>query len=144
MSRTLVHSIDLSVWSGQVVTRIETKATLNYYDGRPGVETTVEPYPVRLKLPPNVGDLWSDEELATVGLEHVQSFTYPEGTRPIGEPRYMRATDTKKVLEIYDVEDIPEPEPTIHDRVNALEVSLTDRLAKVEAALAVKAESIKE
>lgn len=131
MSKTLVLSSNLSVWRGAEVTKQETQATLNYYDGRSEV-ITVKTYLVQIKLPSNVGDLWSDAELKAVGLEHVVDFVYPDGKHPVGEPRYMRQTDTGKVLEIYDLEDDLPQEPSVEERVAGIEQTQIDLQKQID------------
>jgi hypothetical protein len=89
-----------------------------------------------VRHPRNIEQLWTDEELAEVGLYRVMAFAAPEGKRRIGEPSYQIVDG--KAVEFFAVEDIaPSPPPEKHPieleiedlkrRVAALETNIRER-----------------
>ncbi|MEX0628228.1 MAG: hypothetical protein WD230_06295, partial [Cucumibacter sp.] len=117
---------------------------IHYHDGRPDVTEPieVEPYPVQIKVPFGVALVWADAELAAHGLFAVEDFVPPEGKRRTGAASYRR--DRGRVIEEYQVEDIPPPPPEPSDAEKferlAAEFGLTgDKLAAEIAARVPKA-----
>lgn len=98
-------------WDGQPAefTKLTTEAVIRRHDGTEEI-TEVEPYEVRLTLALTPAlDLWSDEELAEVGLARAVPFEAPEGKVAVGEPTYTEVEG--QVIETYDIEDAPPPPP---------------------------------
>lgn len=71
--------------------------------------------------PPNIEQLWSDEELAAVGLYRVTNGDVPDGKIATE----WTLTDTPNgPMNVPTLVDIPAPMPTLEDRVAAIEKKL--------------------
>lgn len=103
----LVSKKTMRPWNGEPIETMVDERVVHYHDGRPDVVEKVEPYPVVLKYPPSIEDVWTDEELAAIGLARVVSFEPPEGKIASGKTRFETRGD--RVVEIRDVVDAPEP-----------------------------------
>lgn len=134
-----------AVFSGGLVSRLETGAVrkTHYHDDRPDTEELIEvaPYPVQIKVSLAVAAAWGDAERAGHGLYAVEDFVAPEGKRAVGSASYRRVKG--KVVEEFDVEDLPPPPPEKTDEEKferlASEFGLTgDKLAELVAARAPK------
>lgn len=72
-----------------------------------------EPYEIEERAPTSIGAaFWknhTDEELADRKLYRVQPFAIPDGKQKVGVATYRRVNG--KIVEEYDVEDIPPPAP---------------------------------
>jgi hypothetical protein len=53
--------------------------------------------------------VWTEADLARHGLQAAERFAAPEGKVKVGEPRYIEQGG--RLVETFDVEDAPEPEP---------------------------------
>lgn len=98
-------------WNGQttVFTKVVTEAVLRRHDGTEEV-VEVEPYEVQVQLARTPAlDLWSDEELAEVGLARVIPFSPPAGKVSVGLPTFSEVEGV--MHETYAVEDEPPPPP---------------------------------
>ena len=94
---------------------------IHYHDGRIERDRACEPYPVEVQLSANEAlGLWSDEELAQVGLACAAPFIVPEGKVAVGEARYVEKKG--KIHEEFALEapPPPPPEPTKDEKIAAL------------------------
>ena len=127
-------------WNGESLPTLTDVAHLHFEDGRPPLETKVEPYLVERKLPPNVEIMWTKEELLAYGLLRVIPAVPPEGKQFVGEPRYVRDGDV--VREMCEVEDVPPPPTTVTISVDEHQRLVTDaekwRLRDVELVRSVE------
>ena len=92
-----------------------------------------------VRHPKTIADLWSDEELATIGLARPALFKAPKGKTRRGKPRYVRKGG--KVHEAYDTEDEPSPPPpppmpTVEERVDRMLANYGLTRDELKAALA--------
>lgn len=111
------------------------RITTSYADGRVETnEVACEPYAVEVYVSANNAlKLWSDEELAGVGLKRAIPMDVPEGKYAVnvsyveGEDGLVRAEGT--------LEDIPEPtEPTPLEKLANAGLTLDDFRSLIEAA----------
>lgn len=107
---TLIRTDTLEPWQGEPLPMTVSTAEIHRADGT--VETVeVEPYTFDVRHPLNIGDMWSDEELARAGLARPIPFEAPEGKRRVGPSSYELREG--KVYEVSAVEDIPPPPPVV-------------------------------
>ncbi len=81
-----------------------------------------------VRHPRNIEQLWTDEELAKVGLYLAVPFGLPEGKRRIGEPSY--AIVDGAAIETYAVEDVP---PQLPPEKHPIELEIEDLKRRVAA-----------
>lgn len=90
-----------------------------------------------IRHPLNIGELWSDQELADVGLGRVTPFFLPPGHRVIGSTWLEKVEGV--IYERADVEAIPPAVPAeISDRQFFQALALSEIITNEEALLAVK------
>lgn len=113
----------LEPWKGEALPRSTDEAELRYHDGRREI-VKVEPYTFLLRHPANIETAWTEAELDEAGFVKPVLFEPPPGKVAIGPSRYERQPDGR-VVEVRDVEDVPEPTVVItkyeYDRLKALD-----------------------
>lgn len=148
---TLVRKID-GEWqplAGIVtLTRMVSTFTARYEDGRPDEELPCTPYPVDTapmdagKIEQFVADgVWTQTDLDLWGLVQAESFTVPEGKQIVGAPRYV-GKKAGRVVEEYDVEDVPPPPepPTAEQKLALANLTTAEFDALILASLKRQAE----
>ena len=126
----LVHQID-GQWqrlgaAPMVLRRAVATCVVSYADGRVDHEVPCEPYPVEETIDPRkvrrlVEDgVWGEAELQAYGLKMAVPFEVPVGKIATGAARFVE--DGDMILEQYDLEDepLPEPPPTAEQRVDRM------------------------
>lgn len=74
-----------------------------------------------VRYPANVEQLWSDADLAAIGLSKFQPFVPPDGQVAVGPSTYQMQNGL--VVEVRATEDAPAPVETIDERVADLEAT---------------------
>lgn len=92
-------------WDGASSTFIKMVDEAVRHDGE---VVKVEPYPLEVQLAATPAlALYSNGELAELGLARLVPFVVPEGQHAIGEPIYVEEDGV--VSEVYDTEPLPPP-----------------------------------
>jgi hypothetical protein len=128
----LVMIETLQPWRGEPLKKTISAKEMAVFDPKRLVKGQKQ-YEVSVRHPLNIELLWSDEELAAIGLAKAIPFKVEDDTKRIvgGTMRYEMKGN--KMYEVFDLEDKPAPAPAEPD-LRALVSDLQARLEKLEKA----------